>query len=348
MTGNNNSSSDSLVLDSTFEHLSHYIRNQIQLQHIPGCSIAVIVTGGCGGSTSPPRIWTNGFGFASIKLKKDEEGKVISREEVPATPSTIYRVASITKPVTSTMMMQLRDAGKLPSLDDPLEKYVPEIKRIARPSFLKDVDIAPITFRQVASHTAGLPTEGLLDRWHGGDMPSMEDELGILDRIEYTLAPSTEVKYSNFGIAMLGLALERIAGMPYAEYVSKNIFAPLGMESSFINHLPPQEQLCSRLATGYRKYKYAGSAEWPPPKAPFPDLGAFVAAGGLLTTVEDLAKFTAMQFTSSPHDAQPTPTTTTTITILFRFTLLTRILHSHSISICICICISHSHISHFS
>lgn len=84
---------------------------------------------------------SKGFGFADLDKK------------VPADSATVYRVGSITKVFTALMLMQLRDAGKL-SLDDPIEKYLPEFKIKSR-----FPDARPATFRQVAAHYSGLPIE---------------------------------------------------------------------------------------------------------------------------------------------------------------------------------------------
>ncbi len=87
-------------------------------------------------------IWSRGYGYANVE------------KQIAADARSVYRCASITKLFTSTMMMMLRDAGKL-NLDDPLEKYVPEFK--IRSSY---ADPRPPTFRMVSSHAAGLQREG--------------------------------------------------------------------------------------------------------------------------------------------------------------------------------------------
>jgi CubicO group peptidase (beta-lactamase class C family) len=125
-------------------------------------------------------LWSKGLGFANL-----EAG-------IPAGPQTIYRIGSVTKMFTATLMMLLRDADRL-SLDEPIEKHLPVCRlksRFDEPSAL--------TFRQVASHTAGLPREAPLDIWQqSGEYPPIEVALESLKDAELIFPPFTEIKYSN-------------------------------------------------------------------------------------------------------------------------------------------------------
>src|SRR5262245_34335078 len=86
-------------------------------------------------------VWAKGYGYADLAKK------------VPATPSTAYRIASISKTFTAHAILQLRDAGKL-QLDDPITKWIPELK-LAK----VDPESPVITIRQILSHTGGIPRE---------------------------------------------------------------------------------------------------------------------------------------------------------------------------------------------
>src|SRR6266581_396090 len=166
-------------------------------QKIPGLSAAVIY--------DQEIIWFKGFGYANVQ------------EQMPADSRTVYRVGSITKLFTATMLMQLRDAGKL-QLDDPIEKYVPAFK--LKSPF--DDQRSP-TFRQVVSHTAGLPIEAPLDYWQTLEFPTIEKVLESLKDAEMVFPAMTKFKYSNLGFAILGYALEVIANQPFKEYIVEHI-----------------------------------------------------------------------------------------------------------------------------
>ena len=130
-----------------------------------------------------------GYGYADLASK------------TPADKQTVYRVGSITKVFTALAMMQLRDAGKL-DLDDPIEKYLPEFKIKSR-----FPNARPVTFRQVASHYSGLPTEAPLP-YSFQDVPVFprtEELIVSLANSELQVPVNTQSIYSNLGYNILGL-----------------------------------------------------------------------------------------------------------------------------------------------
>jgi CubicO group peptidase (beta-lactamase class C family) len=227
---------------------------------IPGLSAGVVY--------DQDLIWHKGYGNAN-------RDKLI-----PADENTIYRVASITKLFTATMLMQLRDAGKL-SLDDPIEKYLPEFQIKSSHS-----DARPATFRQVASHGSGLPREGAHEGWRSATMPMIEELLKSLTDVEMRLPVMTEPKYSNLGIAIMGHALSHVAGQRYDEYVRENILQPLGMTQTGFDPSAYGDE----RAIGYHlaKGKFEISPTW--------DEKGFRPAGGMYSSVSDIARFISLQF----------------------------------------------------
>jgi CubicO group peptidase (beta-lactamase class C family) len=164
------------------------------------------------------------FGLAHIenKYQVDEE--------------TIFHWASITKTFTGIAIMQLRDRGKL-KLDDPITKYVPELRAVYDPFGSMD----EITIRQLMSHTAGFRTRTF--PW-GGDkdwQPSptkWEQIVAMLPYTEIEFKPGSRYQYSNPGIVFLGQVIERLSGENYEVYIDKNILRPLEMYRSFFDTTP--------------------------------------------------------------------------------------------------------------
>lgn len=234
---------------------------------IPGLSAGVVA--------DQELLWARGFGLA-----RQETG-------IPATSGTIYGVGSITKLFTATMLMQLRDAGKL-HLDEAVAAYLPALERASRA-----LGTPPPTFRQVASHTGGLPREAPLDHWRTLVFPSPDELIASLATIEVVFPPLTEFKYSNLGVAVMGHALARLAGRAYAEYIDTQILQPLGMRSSVFDLTP---ELAERTATGYDPVP----RDTPPRPSARPHLNGFTPAGQLYSTVEDMARFMALQFRDGP------------------------------------------------
>lgn len=246
-----------------------------QEKRIPGMSAAIIY--------DDQLIWSNGFGYADIEKK------------IPASPKTVYHIGSITKSFTATMLMQLRDAGKL-QLDDAIEKYLPEFKIKSKFS-----DSRPITFRQIASHMAGLPCEAPLDYWKTMKGPPIKAILESLKNTELIFPPMAKFKYSNLGYAILGHALEIIANQPYEEYIVEHILQPLAMDSSgfFDPNKEGNYNLKHHMATGYIGYQN----NRPPKTAPYFDAGGFAPASQLSSSVEDNARFVSLQFKDDGNGA---------------------------------------------
>jgi CubicO group peptidase (beta-lactamase class C family) len=202
-----------------------------------------------------------------------------------ATPETPYHVASISKLFTATMLMQLRDAGRL-DLDDPIDRYVPEARYRTR-----DGSTVSPTFRQLASHTAGLPRDM-------GPPPATPAEFfRRLNDVTATSPPGTRFAYSNLGVALLANVLAVVAEEPFARYMDEHVLGPLGMTSAGFQRT---DALAARLAMGYESIALtpdgAVEARAVPPFQP----GTLAGAGGLIASALDLSRFAALQFRDGP------------------------------------------------
>lgn len=229
---------------------------------IPGLSLAIVF--------DQETILAEGFGHSDLQKK------------IPADSKTAYCVASVTKLFTATMLMQLRDMGKL-SLDDPMEKFIPNVNVKSRFR-----DSRPASFREIASHTSGLPQEALSDHWANLRFPSIDKMLESLPQTEKIHPELTEMHYSNLGIALMAHALERIAGQRWENYVLESVLKPLGMDHS--GFLSTPERLANR-AIGHKILKNK-SVE----VVPEFNLEGYDPVGGLWSCVEDLARFMSFQF----------------------------------------------------
>ncbi|HEY3190400.1 MAG TPA: serine hydrolase, partial [Solirubrobacteraceae bacterium] len=239
-----------------------------QYRRVPGLSGALV--------HDQELLWSGGFGRGDL-----DRG-------TPAGASTVYRMASVTKLFTATAIMLLRDEGRL-DLDDPIAQHVPALRIRSR----FDDGRGP-TLRQAASHTAGLPREAPFDYWDTFDIPAIDEMLASLDRTEMALAGATEHKYSNLGYALLGHVVERVSGQPFARFVGERILAPLGMaDSAFDSTL--SDALRARVAEGY-----VVREEKDPEPAPHLEERAMNPAGGLYSTVDDMARFAMLQLRDGP------------------------------------------------
>ena len=234
-------------------------------QHVPGAAWGIVVDGELAHSGAA--------GFRDIAAKAAVDA------------DTVFRIASMTKSFTALSVLKLRDEGKL-SLDDPAERYVPELKALKYPTS----DSPRITVRHLLSHAEGFPED---NPWGDRQLARTEDELSQMIRggIPFSNPPGLAYEYSNYGFAILGRLVSNVSGQPYDEYVAANILRPLGMTSTTLeaSKVPP-----NRLAHGYRWEDNQWKEE------PLLPHGAFGSMGGMLTSVRDLSRYVAMYLSAWP------------------------------------------------
>lgn len=220
-------------------------------------------------------VWAKAYGWAN------------KERQIPADTNTIYRTGSITKTFTAYLMMMLAAEGVI-SIDDPVAKYLPEIKQLKYPP-----GSMPITFRQLASHTAGLSKEPALENAASGSYSGWEQKvLASIPTITVLSKPGAAYQYSNIGYGILGLALSRAAHQPYDQLVEEKILQRAGMYNSFFQ-IPEGKQ--GQIATGYSIDAFSGVADTLQPYTEHSGRGYKVPNGGMYATANDLARFLMMQ-----------------------------------------------------
>lgn len=191
--------------------------------------------------------------------------------------SSVFRIASMSKSFTATAILLLRDTGKL-RLDDDITIYLPWTDSIGIPDFGH-----VITIRDLLTMNAGFPTD---DPW-GDRQESLEieafDDL-VSQGLSFTRAPRMGFEYSNLGYALLGRIISVTSGMDYLDFVKSAIHQPLAMSSTTFHQ---SEVSLEQFVQGYAEFASGFVPE------PLTVPGAFSAMGGLLSSVEDLAKWVA-------------------------------------------------------
>jgi CubicO group peptidase (beta-lactamase class C family) len=184
------------------------IRQMMEEHDLPSVSVAVARDGRI--------VWEEAFGWVDL------EGRV------PATPETMYSLASISKPMTATALMRLVERGEV-DLDRPANDY------LAAGRLHSEVwDPSGATVRRVLSHTSGLPLHWEFFYEGEGHPPRTTDE-GI-ERFGVLVTPPGEVyQYSNLGYGVLDRIIERVSGRDYAEFMRSAVFEPLGMTRSRVS-----------------------------------------------------------------------------------------------------------------
>lgn len=219
----------------------------------------------------------------------------------PMTPDTVYWIASQTKPITAVAVMILVDEGKI-SLDDPIEKYLPEMKelRVAAAKDSKDGPQPPeskVTIRQCLCHTSGMPFSSAAEK-PTLDGLTLEAAVKSYATTPLHAQPGKVHKYSNAGINTAGRIIEVVSGKKYEDFLDERVLKPLGMNDT--TYWPSEEQV-ARLATPYKpnKAKDADGLEATTiSQLQYPlynKTGRYpMPAGGLFSTAGDVAKFCQM------------------------------------------------------
>jgi CubicO group peptidase (beta-lactamase class C family) len=221
----------------------------------PGCALAVTQDGNI--------VFERGYGMADL-----EQGVAIR-------PDTVFNIASLSKQFTAVALLLLQEQGKL-SLDDDVRKYVGEL-----PDYGKR-----ITLRHLANHTSGLrdlPELLGLAGWNWVDDVPAPHALELIGRQrQLNFAPGEEYAYSNSGYFLMALIIERVSGQSFGQFTRENIFTPLGMLHS--RFYDDRRMIMKNRALGHVKLPGGGFGAWRPTYQ-------VVGDGGLLTTVEDLARW---------------------------------------------------------
>jgi serine beta-lactamase-like protein LACTB len=222
-------------------------------QRVPGMSVAV-ATGG--------RLqWSSGYGLADVENK------------VAAKSSTVYRLGSISKPITAVAVLQLAERGKL-DLDAAVQKYVPSFPE--KPW--------PITIRQLLGHLGGIRHyRNMAEMNSTRHYNNMLEPLRIFENDPLVAEPGTRFSYSTYGYVLLGAVVEAASGTRFTDYIRENIFRPAGMDN-----IQPDDvyAIIPHRARGYR-ISSGGKLQ----NCALADTSNKIPGGGLSSTAADLVKF---------------------------------------------------------
>jgi CubicO group peptidase (beta-lactamase class C family) len=226
-------------------------------------------------------------------------------DKTPMARDTLFRIASMTKPITAVAVMILADENKL-SLEDPVEKYIPEFKgQMLAEGKGKELKkpARPITLRDLLTHTSGLP---------GGYPPPLSD---VYQKRNHTLAETTELiarqplqfepgtkwAYCNAGIDTLGRVVEVVSGVRFEDFLRKRVFDPLGMTDTTF---APKAEEVKKLAVTYAQ-KDGKLVAVPRPFIDYvKDSKHPIPSGGLFSTGPDLAKLYRMMLNGGQLDGK--------------------------------------------
>ena len=234
--------------DNEIKKIEDFITKEMSRLNIPSISIAFY---------KDDFMWAKSFGYADLEHKTFAE------------PDTLYRLASISKPLTAVGILNLMEEGKL-ALDDEVQKYVSYFPQKRW----------PITIRQLLGHLGGISHyRNYEEEGHFKRHFTTEESVGVFKEWDLEAEPGTKYIYTTYGFNLLGAVIEGASGMPYAEYMRENVWKPLGMNST---HMDIADEIIPNRAKGYRKI------ETDLKNSEFVDMSSRFAGGGILSTPSDL------------------------------------------------------------
>lgn len=232
--------------------LNDYINSYRINKNIPSIAGGLSVNG--------KTIWLSAVGFADLE------------HNVPVSINSIYRIASISKSITAVAIMQLVEQGKIHLDDDALKHlpYFPKKKWI-------------FTIRQILNHTAGIRDYRFGEFNSTNSYKSIKDCIRVVMDDSLLFEPGSKRLYSTLAYNLLAGIIENVSGLSFEEYLTKNIFQPAEMNSTFLEYQP---KIIQRKVRGYIKNRFRILEN-----AQLADLSIKFAGGGIISTAQDLLKF---------------------------------------------------------
>jgi len=231
-------------------------RELVAEEKLPGLSLAVAV--------HDTIVWAEGFRWADMDA------------EIPVTPATRFRIGGVSQSITAAAVGVLCERTGL-DLDAPVQRYVPDFPE-------KEW---PITTRQLMSHTSGLRShrgEGGIFR--GGPCADDPARLALFAQDPLRFRPGTQVAYSTNGWILVGAVVAAVANEPYLDFVQREVFTPLGMESTVADVTGQDTTACAHFYYP-RMMLDPGLGLQPSPSV---DLSCYLPAVGFLSTPSDLVR----------------------------------------------------------
>lgn len=241
------------------DKVDDFIQVEMKRHQIPGLSLAVLKNGKI--------LKAKGYGLANIEWS------------VPATPETVYQLASITKCFTATAVMQLVEDGKL-TLNDRISAHLPDLPKAW----------SEVTVWHLLTHSSGITSytqfAAIADNPEKHFNPA--EMIALVADLPLEFRPGERYNYSNTGYYLLGVLIEKRSGQGYGPFLEERIFKPAGMADTRVNDF---SDIIPRRAAGYvlREGRIRNGV-FVNPSQPY-------AAGALVTSASDLAKWDAALYT---------------------------------------------------
>jgi CubicO group peptidase (beta-lactamase class C family)/D-alanyl-D-alanine dipeptidase len=212
-------------------------------------------------------VWAEGVGYQD------------PRQKTAAGAGTVYRVGSVSKPITALLLMMLVEQGLI-DLDAPVQKYLPEFQP-------KNTSGKQITLRQMLAHRSGLVRESPVGNYFDATEPTLAQTVASLNKTELVYVPESTTSYSNAALATVGHLLEKTQNEEFARLIERKLLGPIGMKNSYYGASPKTRPNLAKAIMWTYHGKIFDAPTW--------ELG-MPSAGSLQSTVVDQAKLLSFLF----------------------------------------------------
>lgn len=222
-------------------------------------------------------IFARCFGYSNIAQQKEVDF------------NTVFHIASVSKPFVAFAVAKLIEQNKI-KLEDKIVDLLPEFE-------MKGSGYDLITVKHILTHTSGIPRNASPDDWTNpsyGDR-ALDENLEALKSHSLDFKPGTEFNYSNSAIDLLGLVISRLSKMPFSDFVSSEIFVPVGMTNTSYKK---EEVISENLA---HAYSYGlETQEW----SPYPYNEKLFPSSGVLTSLNDMLRWTKLHLNKGTSEGK--------------------------------------------
>jgi CubicO group peptidase (beta-lactamase class C family) len=243
------------ISQDRLQQFREFASQQMKQDKVPGMTIGFVRWG-----KGEEARWIEGFGFADLE------------NQLPAKSESAYRLGSVSKPLTAVAVLKLAQEGKL-NLDAEVQTYVPYFPKKKW----------PVTTRELLAHLGGIShykdyqVEGRIK-----EHKNTKESIAIFQDFDLIAEPGTKYSYSSYGYNLLAAVVESASGIPFSEYMKKNVWDPSGMTNTRIDD--PTDLIPNRVR-GYRILD--GEIK----NSEFVDISSRLGGGGTRSTVPDLLNF---------------------------------------------------------
>lgn len=240
-----------LKYKNKLQEYEYFVKTLMKFDRIPALSVAFF---------KGDFVWSKGFGESDIENSSK------------ATSESAYRLASVTKPMTATAILQLYEQGKI-DLDEQVQTYVPYFPEKKW----------PITIRQLLGHLGGITHYKNYDEeGHFKDEKNTHESIAVFKDFDLVAEPGSKYNYTSYGYNLLGAVIEEVSEQSYADYMKEHIWDPLMMNNTRMDN--PLDLIKGRVS-GYQMVH--GKVK----NSEFVNISSRFAAGGTRSTVNDMIKF---------------------------------------------------------